>query len=121
MDQIGTMTFFFVFFLRSTENSEKSRPIQHFGPPRNKFWPPQKQILPPKNNVLVAALRINLHIFSLVNFFRTIAYRRTIKVLGQGLEDALEPQNDDDDADILKVVQYFVWSNTLFLIYDQNL
>ena len=37
-----------------------------------------------------------------------------IKVLGQGLEDALEPQNDDDDADILKVVQSFVWSNTLF-------
>ena len=33
-----------------------------------------------------------------------------MKVLGQGLEDALEPQNDD--ADILKVVQCFVWSNT---------
>ena len=44
-----------------------------------------------------------------------------MKVLGQGLEDASEPQNDDvDDADILKVVQCFVWSNTLFLIYDQN-
>ena len=44
-----------------------------------------------------------------------------MKVLGQGLEDALEPQNDDvDDADILKVRQCFVWSNTLFLIYDQN-
>ena len=43
-----------------------------------------------------------------------------MKVLGQGLEDALEPQNDDvDDADILKVVLCFVWSNTLFLIYDQ--
>ena len=45
---------------------------------------------------------------------------RTTKVLGQGLENALEPQNDDDDADILKVVQCFVRSNTLFLIYDQN-
>ena len=43
-----------------------------------------------------------------------------MKVLGQRLKDALEPQNDDDDADILKVVQCFVWSNTLFLIYDQN-
>ena len=44
-----------------------------------------------------------------------------MKVLGQGLEDALESQTDDvDDADILKVVQCFVWSNTLFLIYDQN-
>ena len=43
-----------------------------------------------------------------------------MKVLGQRLEDALEPQNDDDDDDILKVVQCFVWSNTLFLIYDQN-
>ena len=42
-----------------------------------------------------------------------------MKVLGQGLEDALEPQNDDD-ADIVEVVQCFVWSNTLFLIYDQN-
>ena len=32
-----------------------------------------------------------------------------MKVLGQGLKDALEPQNDDvDDADILKVVQSFV-------------
>ena len=41
-----------------------------------------------------------------------------MKVLGQGLEDALEPQNDD--VDILKVVRCFVWSNTLFLIYDQN-
>ena len=41
-------------------------------------------------------------------------------VLGQGFENALEPQNDDDDADILKVVQCFVWSNILFLIYDQN-
>ena len=41
-----------------------------------------------------------------------------MKVLGQGLEDALEPQNDDDD--IFKVVQCFVWSNTLFLIYDQK-
>ena len=37
-----------------------------------------------------------------------------MKVLSQGLQDALEPQNDDD-ADILKVVQCFVWSNTLFL------
>ena len=43
-----------------------------------------------------------------------------MKVLGQGLEDALEPQNDNDDADILKVVQCFVWSNTIFLTYDQN-
>ena len=43
-----------------------------------------------------------------------------MKVLGQELEDALEPQNDVDDADILKVVQCFVWSNTLFLSYDQN-
>ena len=41
-----------------------------------------------------------------------------MKVLSQGREDALEPQNDD--ADILKVVQCFVWSNTLFLSYDQN-
>ena len=41
-----------------------------------------------------------------------------MKVLGQEFENALEPQNDDDD--ILKVVQCFVWSNTLFLIYDQN-
>ena len=31
-------------------------------------------------------------------------------VLGQGFENALEPQNDDDDADILKVMQCFVWS-----------
>ena len=31
-----------------------------------------------------------------------------MNVLGQGLEDALEPQNNDDDADILKVVQCFV-------------
>ena len=35
-----------------------------------------------------------------------------MKILSQGLEDALEPQNDDDDADIPKVVQCFVWSNT---------
>ena len=41
-----------------------------------------------------------------------------MKVLSQGFENALEPQNDD--ADILKVVQCFVWSSTLFLIYDQN-
>ena len=41
-----------------------------------------------------------------------------MKVLGQGLEDALKPQNDD--ADILKVVQCFVWLNTLFLICGQN-
>ena len=41
-----------------------------------------------------------------------------MKVLNQGFENVLEPQNDDDD--ILKVVQCFVWSNTLFLIYDQN-
>ena len=34
----------------------------------------------------------------------------------QELKDALEHQNDD----ILKVLQCFVWSNTLFLIYDQN-
>ena len=37
----------------------------------------------------------------------------------QGLEDALEPKNDDD-ADILKVLQCFVWSNTIFQIYDQH-
>ena len=37
----------------------------------------------------------------------------------QVLEDALEPQNDDD-TDILKVMQCFVWSNFLFQIYDQN-
>ena len=43
-----------------------------------------------------------------------------MKVLGQGFENALEPQNDDDDADILIVVQSFIWSNTLFLVYDQN-
>ena len=43
-----------------------------------------------------------------------------MKVLGKGFENALEPQNDDDDADILNVVQCFIWSNTLFLIYDQN-
>ena len=40
-----------------------------------------------------------------------------MQVLGQGLEDALEPQND---ADILKVWQCFVWSKTHFQIYDQN-
>ena len=34
-------------------------------------------------------------------------------VLSQGLEDALEPQNDDD---ILKVLQYLAWFNTLFQI-----
>ena len=43
-----------------------------------------------------------------------------MKVLGQGREDAVEPQNDDNDDDILKVAQCFVWSNTLFLVYDQN-
>ena len=37
-----------------------------------------------------------------------------MQVLGQGLEDALEPQNDNN-ADILKVLQCFVFSN-----YDQN-
>ena len=42
-----------------------------------------------------------------------------MQVLGQGLQDALAPQNDDD-TDILKVLQCFVWSNTLFLIYDQS-
>ena len=31
-----------------------------------------------------------------------------MKVLGQGLENALEPQNDDDVAGILKVMQCFV-------------
>ena len=36
----------------------------------------------------------------------------------QVLEDALGPQNDD--ADILKVMQCFVWSCTFFQIYDQN-
>ena len=43
-----------------------------------------------------------------------------MKDLGQEFENALEPQNDDDDTDILKVVQSFLWSNTLFPIYDQN-
>ena len=43
-----------------------------------------------------------------------------MKVLGQGFQHALEPQNDHDDADVLKVVQCFVWSKTLFPIYDQN-
>ena len=42
-----------------------------------------------------------------------------MQVLGQRLEDALEPQNDDE-ADFLKVLQCFVWSNTLFQIYDQS-
>ena len=42
-----------------------------------------------------------------------------MQVIGKGLENALEPQNDDDDADILKVLQCFVGSNTL-QIYDQN-
>ena len=36
-----------------------------------------------------------------------------MKIFSQGLEDVLEPQNDDDNADILQVVQCFVWSNTL--------
>ena len=39
-----------------------------------------------------------------------------MEFLGQGLEDALEPQNDGDGADILKVVQYFVFSNTLSIL-----
>ena len=39
--------------------------------------------------------------------------------LGQGLEDALEPQNEND-ANVLIVLQCFVWSNTLFQIYNQN-
>ena len=34
------------------------------------------------------------------------------QALGQGLEDALEPQNDDD-ADISKMLQGFVRANTL--------
>ena len=38
--------------------------------------------------------------------------------LGQGLKDGLGPQNDN--ADIPKVLQGFVWSNTLFQNYDQN-
>ena len=41
-----------------------------------------------------------------------------MQVLGQGLKGTLEPHNDDDDADILKVVQCFVWSNTLFQILN---
>ena len=41
-----------------------------------------------------------------------------MQVLGQGLEDALEPQNDADI--LLKVWQCFVWSNTHFQIYDQK-
>ena len=36
-----------------------------------------------------------------------------MQVLGQGLEDILEPRSDDG-ADILKVLKSFVWSNTLF-------
>ena len=40
-----------------------------------------------------------------------------MQVLSQGLEDALEPQND---ADILKMWQCLVWSNTHFQIYDQS-
>ena len=51
-------------------------------------------------------IRINLHIIGLV-----------MQVLGQGLEDALKPQNDEN-ADILKMLQCFVWSNTLFQIYN---
>ena len=43
-----------------------------------------------------------------------------MRVFSQGLKNALEPQKDDDDADILKVLQCFVRSNTLFQIYDQN-
>ena len=39
--------------------------------------------------------------------------------LGQLLEDDLGPQNNDD-ADTPKVLQCFVWSDTLFQIYDQN-
>ena len=47
-------------------------------------------------------IRINLHIFALVIiFFRTI--------LGQGLENALERQNNDDV--IIKVLQCFFFSN----------
>ena len=41
-----------------------------------------------------------------------------MKLLGQGLEDALALKNVDDG--ILKVVECFVWSNTLFLICHQN-
>ena len=37
--------------------------------------------------------------------------------LSQGFKNALGAQND---ADIPKVLQCFVWSNTLFQIYDQN-
>ena len=37
-----------------------------------------------------------------------------MKVLGQGFENALELLKDN--ADILKVVQCFGWSNTLFLL-----
>ena len=43
-----------------------------------------------------------------------------MQILSQGLQDDVEPQNDDDDADILKAVPCFVRSNTLFQIYDQN-
>ena len=39
--------------------------------------------------------------------------------LSQGLRDAKGTQHDDD-ADIPKVLQCFVWSNTLFQICDQN-
>ena len=48
VDQFGAITFF--LFLRSTENSEKSRPTQKIlAPSRMKFCPTQ-------NSVLVAAL-----------------------------------------------------------------
>ena len=43
-----------------------------------------------------------------------------MQVPGQGLVDALEPQNDDD-AGILKVLQGFVWSNTLFKLMINTL
>ena len=47
-------------------------------------------------------IRINLHIIALVFiFFGTIAYRRIMQVLGQGLED----------ANTLKVLQCFFFSN----------
>ena len=41
-----------------------------------------------------------------------MACKRMRQDLGQGLVDALGPQNDDN-ADIPKVLRCFVWSDTL--------
>ena len=57
-------------------------------------------------------IRINLHIIAQVVIFLEPLhnYTRVMLVLGQEFEDALEPQNNDY-ADILKVLQCFVFSN----------